>query len=141
MASKPIKQVRTYTKNKYNQFKDLPALPEVPSTYSYRYAPSRIKRTPWAGVDSILELIGNEFESLGEFLSFLFHNRNYTLTDPRTARHRSVVSSFLHGECKINVGMIIELIYRHRASQPRTTSHERDLAFSSSVLPSNINNA
>jgi hypothetical protein len=88
--SKPL---RSYTKGKFDQFKDIIPLPEVPSTYMYKYAPSI--GTPWKRVDTVLKLIETEFDSLGGFLSYLFHNRDYGIPDPRTPKHCSVVASFL----------------------------------------------
>lgn len=131
--------LRSYMKGKFDQFKDLTPLPEVPSTYMYKYAPSI--GTPWKRVDTVLKLIETEFDSLGEFLSYLFHNRDYGIPDPRTPKHCSVVASFLHGQSNVNMGVIIDLIYQHRAGQPSTSSHERASAFSSTISPHDIANA
>jgi hypothetical protein len=53
-----------------------------------------------------------------EFLSALFycHPRPSEQSDPRTSRHRSTVTTFLHGHSKVTMGHVISLIYNHRQS-------------------------
>lgn len=97
--------------------------------------------SPWQWVDNVLQAIDEEFDSLGQFLSFLFHNCDYSIPDPQSIKHGKVVSSFLYGRSKIGIGEIIELIYRHRASQPMASSDEDEAAFSSTILPADISNA
>ncbi|KZP10318.1 hypothetical protein FIBSPDRAFT_1051397 [Athelia psychrophila] len=88
---------------------------DTPSTYQARYP---LKPTSWAKVESTMIEINKNFNSLGEFLSLLFHNRDYA--------HRSAVSAFLHGNWNVTMATIIPLVYHHRASKPKTTSSDAD---------------
>ncbi|KZP05348.1 hypothetical protein FIBSPDRAFT_967349 [Athelia psychrophila] len=103
------------------------------------------KRTVYEKLDAVLAAM-KVFDSLGEFLSVLFysHPNKSNKVDPRTARHVSVVSAFLQGTSGIHMGHIIDLIYKHRQSQPKQSSqhpNEIYLAFSPAVSPTNIHHA
>jgi hypothetical protein len=63
-------------------------------------------------IDSILEQISNNFNSLGEFMKLLLHQKSRDMSDERTPRHRMMVSLFLSGRSTI------ALIYNHSKSQP-----------------------
>jgi len=114
---------------------------DVPSTQVSLRA---TKRTHFQKIDDVLQSFG--FESLGEFLSALFycHPRPSELSDPRTSRHRSAVTAFLHGDSKVIMGHVISLIYNHRQSQPESSSvHANDalLSFSTITSPAAIHHA
>jgi hypothetical protein len=100
-----------------------------------------VKRNQWQKADEILGLIQNDFGSLGDFLTAVFHDRPRGSKDPRTPRHRGIVSSLLKGESKVRAVDIIMQIYSHRDSQPNLSSkyvQERELAFSPAVPPTDI---
>lgn len=103
-----------------------------------------IQRSEWEKADIILGTISKDFNSLGNFLKTLFHNRTRGSIDPRSPRHQSMVTAFLEGESSVKMGDIIDLIYHHHQSQPRLHSkhaEERELAFSPISSPSTIKHA
>ncbi|KAJ7853250.1 hypothetical protein B0H13DRAFT_1538915, partial [Mycena leptocephala] len=73
--------------------------------------------TKWEKVDDVLTTFG--FESLGDFLAALFHNRRRGENDPRTPTHRMVVTQFLNGVSTFKMADLIELIYDHPQSRPK----------------------
>ncbi|KZP25600.1 hypothetical protein FIBSPDRAFT_1041245 [Athelia psychrophila] len=123
---------------KYSQYANVEVPADTPSTYQARY-PS--KPTSWEKVESIVIEINKNFNSLGEFLSLLFHNRDYDLPDPRQPAHTYSVSAFLHGNSNVTMATIIPLIYHHRAGKPTITSSERGEPFSPTVDPLVVKNA
>ncbi|KAJ7479249.1 hypothetical protein FB451DRAFT_1451164 [Mycena latifolia] len=73
------------------------------------------------------------FESLGEFLELLFHNRPHGERNPRGPTHSSMVGRFLHGADNKRMSHILPLIYRHRSRYPSINSahpEEQDHMFS-----------
>jgi hypothetical protein len=100
-----------------------------------------VKRSQWQKADEILSLIQDDFLSLGEFLATVFYNRPRGAKDPRTPRHRSMVSALLKGESKVRTVDIIIQIYSHHDGQPNLSSKsflEREAAFSPTVPPTDI---
>ncbi|KAJ7680071.1 hypothetical protein B0H17DRAFT_1232529 [Mycena rosella] len=89
----------------------------------------RPKQNQWQKVDSIVHLITKEFRSLGAFLEVLFHVRDVSASDPRTASHKQQVTAFLDGESNIGMAHIIDLIYRHPQGRPPSSGTESDLYF------------
>ncbi|KAJ7601483.1 hypothetical protein B0H17DRAFT_867707, partial [Mycena rosella] len=74
------------------------------------------------------------FDSLGEFLSVLFHPRIRGEKDSRTKRHRQAVSAFLRGRCTITIVDIIPLIFNHNSSRAgRKHPDQRAASFSPHV--------
>ncbi|KAJ7768603.1 hypothetical protein DFH07DRAFT_1007816 [Mycena maculata] len=80
--------------------------------------------------DGQIPYITKEFRSLGHFLEILFHCRDFSVNDPRTARHKRMVTAFLQGESNIGMGQIIDLIYHHPQSRPEKANPESGLYFS-----------
>jgi hypothetical protein len=76
------------------------------------------RKSQWEKIDSILEQISNEFNSLGEFMKLLLHQKSRDMSDECTPRHRMMVSLFLSGRSTIGMGQVIALIYNHSKSQP-----------------------
>ncbi|KAF8189163.1 hypothetical protein K438DRAFT_2145090, partial [Mycena galopus ATCC 62051] len=60
----------------------------APSSQQRERAPRRDK---WQKADVILQLITKDFRSLGAFLETLFHCRDLSINDPRTASHKRMV--------------------------------------------------
>ncbi|KAJ7685894.1 hypothetical protein B0H17DRAFT_1204590 [Mycena rosella] len=89
----------------------------------------RPKKNQWQKADSIVHLITKEFRSLGAFLEVLFHIRDVSASDPRTASHKQQVTAFLDGESNIGMAHIIDLIYRHPQGRPPSSDTESDLYF------------
>ncbi|KAG6818589.1 hypothetical protein H0H93_003702 [Arthromyces matolae] len=87
------------------------------------------KRSEWQKIDDILAVVQKDFKSIGSFLEYLFHNAPRG-SDPRTARHRSMVSAFLQGSSNVHMGNIITLIYKHRQSNPTKYSSDDSYRFS-----------
>ncbi|KAF7971926.1 hypothetical protein HWV62_19447 [Athelia sp. TMB] len=125
-------------KGKFSKYQNVEVPANTPSTYPARRLP---KRSPWERVEEVTVMINKEFDSLGEFLELLFHNRDLSAADPRKPSHRSSVSAFLHGTNAITMSTIISLIYNHRASAPTPTSPEYNMMFSAAVDLSEIENA
>ncbi|KAJ7688947.1 hypothetical protein B0H17DRAFT_937725, partial [Mycena rosella] len=83
-------------------------------------------------MDNVLRTYG--FDSLGEFLSVLFHPRIRGEKDSRTKRHRQAVSTFLRGRCTITIADIIPLIFNHNSSRAgRKHPDQRAASFSPHV--------
>ncbi|KAF8166102.1 hypothetical protein K438DRAFT_1941811 [Mycena galopus ATCC 62051] len=99
----------------------------APSSQQRERAPQRDK---WQKADVILQLITKDFRSLGAFLETLFHCRDLSINDPRTASHKRMVTVFLRGESNIGMGAILELIYRHPQGRPENANPESNLYFS-----------
>ncbi|KAJ7874601.1 hypothetical protein B0H13DRAFT_2348517 [Mycena leptocephala] len=78
----------------------------------------------------VISLITKEFRSLGHFLEVLFHCRDFSVNDPRSASHKRMVTLFLGGESNIGMGQIIDLIYHHPQSRPVNANPESGLYFS-----------
>ncbi|KAF7334057.1 hypothetical protein MVEN_02311300 [Mycena venus] len=108
--------------------------PSSASTQTSLRAP---KRTCWQKVDHVLTTYG--FESLGEFLSVLFHPRKRGERDLRTKSHRQTVAAFLKGQSKITMAHIISLIFNHHHSRPKKKDTDQcSAAFSPSKPLSEI---
>ncbi|KAJ7225090.1 hypothetical protein C8J57DRAFT_1535524 [Mycena rebaudengoi] len=58
----------------------------------------RPKRTIYEKMSSVLIHITNDFDSLGAFLAVLFHNRDFSVPDPRSVNHKLMVTAFLGGQ-------------------------------------------
>lgn len=87
------------------------------------------KRSVWRKMNDVLRTYG--FDSLGEFLSVLFHPRVRGEKDSRSKRHRQAVGAFLQGRSKITMAHIMPLIYNHHKSRPkRSDTEQSSLAFS-----------
>lgn len=87
------------------------------------------KRSVWRKMNDVLRTYG--FDSLGEFLSVLFHPRVRGEKDSRSKHHRQAVGAFLQGRSKITMAHIMPLIYNHRKSRPkRSDTEQSSLAFS-----------
>jgi hypothetical protein len=85
----------------------------------------------FSAMDNFLKNL-EPFESLGDFLAILFHNRVHGETDPRGLSHAKVVARFLRGHSDIRMAHIFPLIYKHRNSFPSinsSQSHEQDSMF------------
>jgi hypothetical protein len=94
-------------------------------------------------VDKLLGSLG-PFESLGEFLAFVFFNRVHGETDPRGESHAIAVAKFLHGSTTIRMSHILPLIYKHRNSFPSINSlhsAEKNDMFSDAEPPKDIRHA
>ncbi|KAJ6501094.1 hypothetical protein C8R47DRAFT_1108867 [Mycena vitilis] len=84
------------------------------------------------------------FDTLGEFLSILFHNPVRGEPDPRGKKHSRVVARFLRGRTAIKMSDILPLIYKHKASFPSSKSldvHEQRKMFDTAGLADKINHA
>ncbi|KAJ7847450.1 hypothetical protein B0H14DRAFT_2357176 [Mycena olivaceomarginata] len=99
----------------------------VPSSQPRQRAP---KRDIWEKADTIIHLITKDFRSLGQFLDTLFHCRDMSVNDPRTARHKAAVTAFMNGDSNVGMGRIIELLYRHPQGRPNKANAESGLYFS-----------
>jgi hypothetical protein len=84
-------------------------------------------------MDDVLSTYG--FESLGEFLSVLFHPRTRGEKDRRTRRHRQAVGAFLQGRSTITMADIMPLIYDHPKSRPKKRDLEQCSAAFSPYKP------
>ncbi|KAJ7697655.1 hypothetical protein B0H17DRAFT_1130259 [Mycena rosella] len=105
-----------------------PILPSPAST-STQISLRASKRSVWKKMDDVLSTYG--FESLGEFLSVLFHPRKRGEKDLRTKSHRQTVAAFLKGQTKIAMADIIPLLFNHHKSRPKKTdSDQHSAAFS-----------
>ncbi|KAJ7868217.1 hypothetical protein B0H14DRAFT_3861573 [Mycena olivaceomarginata] len=94
-------------------------------------------------VDKLLGSLG-PFESLGDFLAFVFFNRVHGETDPRGESHAIAVTKFLRGSTTIRMSHILPLIYKHRNSFPSINSlhsAEQNDMFSDAEPPKNIRHA
>ncbi|KAJ6484946.1 hypothetical protein DFH09DRAFT_1106422 [Mycena vulgaris] len=100
-----------------------PPPPPPPSTQPRLRNPTR---TQWQKADTVVNLITKEFRSLGALLEVLFHCRDFSANDPRTASHKLMVTAFLGGESNVGMGDIIDLIYHHPQSRPPKTDAESD---------------
>ncbi|KAJ7863426.1 hypothetical protein B0H14DRAFT_2574825, partial [Mycena olivaceomarginata] len=95
------------------------------------------KRTCWQKMDHVLTTYG--FDSLGEFLSVLFHPRKRGEKDLRTRSHRHTVAAFLKGQSNITMADIIPLIFNHPHSHPKKRdADQHSAAFSPSKPLSEI---
>ncbi|KAF8056279.1 hypothetical protein FPV67DRAFT_1678179 [Lyophyllum atratum] len=99
-----------------------------------------LKRNKWDKANDILATIQKDFDSLGDFLVHLFHN-SARGSDPRSARHVSMVSAFLQGASESHMGEIIELIYHHRQSKPRRGASDLPHIYSPDVPLDEIRHA
>ncbi|KAJ6571072.1 hypothetical protein B0H19DRAFT_1064186 [Mycena capillaripes] len=88
-----------------------------PSSASTQISLRAPKRTCWRKIDDVLTIYG--FDSLGEFLSVLFHPRKRGEKDLRTKSHRQTVAAFLKGQSKLTMAHIIPLIFNHHHSRPK----------------------
>ncbi|KAJ7635592.1 hypothetical protein DFH06DRAFT_1336612 [Mycena polygramma] len=73
------------------------------------------------------------FESLGDFLAILFHNRVHGQPDPRGLTHSKAVARFLQGTGNVRMSDVFPLIYKHQNSFPSISSsraHEKEAMFS-----------
>jgi hypothetical protein len=75
------------------------------------------------------------FDSLGEFLSVLFHPRKRGEKDLRTRSHRHTVAAFLKGRSKITMADIIPLIFNHPRSRPKKRDTDQHSASFSPSKP------
>ncbi|KAJ6461203.1 hypothetical protein DFH09DRAFT_1495516 [Mycena vulgaris] len=107
-----------------------------PSSASTQISLRAPKRTCWQKVDHVLTTYG--FDSLGEFLSVLFHPRKRGEKDRQTKSHWQTVAAFLKGQSKITMAHIIPLIYNHHRSRPKRDTNQHSAAFSSSIPLSEI---
>ncbi|KAJ7089959.1 hypothetical protein C8R44DRAFT_957834 [Mycena epipterygia] len=118
-----------------------PTVPSTPVSSAIPWTPSastpvpstqprlrRPKQTQWQKADNIVKTITKEFRSLGAFLETLFHVRDFSFNDPRTASHEQMVTAFLEGLSNPGMGHI--LIYRHPQSRPTKANPESALYFS-----------
>ncbi|KAJ6520861.1 hypothetical protein DFH09DRAFT_1098106 [Mycena vulgaris] len=134
LSQQAVKLARKYTKQ-------LPA-PEIPSLESIRArgsgsssnspivpfpssASTQVllraqKRSQWRKMNDVLRTYG--FDSLGDFLSALFHPRIRGEKDYRTRRHRQALGAFLRGRCTTTMADIIPFIFNHSSSRPKQTS-------------------
>ncbi|KAJ7200101.1 hypothetical protein GGX14DRAFT_524890 [Mycena pura] len=100
-----------------------------PSSASTQISLRAPKRTCWQKMDHVLTPYG--FDSLGEFLSVLFHPRKRGEKDLRSRSHRHTVAAFLKGQSKITMADIIPLIFNHHHSRPkRRDADQYSAAFS-----------
>ncbi|KAJ7108584.1 hypothetical protein C8R44DRAFT_937639, partial [Mycena epipterygia] len=118
VPSTPVSSARIWTPS---------ASTPVPSTQPRLRRP---EQTQWQKADGIVKTITKEFRSLGAFLEVLFHVRDFSFNDPRTASHEQMVTAFLEGLCNPGMGHIIDLIYRHPQSRPTKANPESALYFS-----------
>ncbi|KAJ7078263.1 hypothetical protein C8R44DRAFT_790887 [Mycena epipterygia] len=72
------------------------------------------KCSVWRKMNDVIRTYG--FDSLGEFLSVLFHPRVRGEKDSRRKHHRQAVGTFLQGQSKITMAHIMPLIYNHHKS-------------------------
>ncbi|KAJ7838914.1 hypothetical protein B0H14DRAFT_2183748, partial [Mycena olivaceomarginata] len=87
----------------------------------------------FAAVETMLKLMNEHgFQTLGEFLLYVFHNPTRGKPDPRGKKHSRVVARFLRGRTKIKMSDVFPLIYHHKASFPASKSvdvHEQKEMF------------
>ncbi|KAJ7579808.1 hypothetical protein C8J56DRAFT_753972, partial [Mycena floridula] len=86
------------------------------------------------------------FDSVGHFLSILFHGHksNPLGSDPRSLFHAKSVGFFLSGRNEFTTFNLLKNIYEHPRSHPATTSKrktERDMYFDAALDPAKINYA
>ncbi|KAJ6549750.1 hypothetical protein B0H19DRAFT_883435, partial [Mycena capillaripes] len=84
-------------------------------------------------IDDVLTTYG--FESLGEFLSVLFHPRIRGEKDCRTKSHRQTVAAFLKRQSKYTMAHIIPLIFNHHHSHPKKRDVDQNTAAFSPSKP------
>ncbi|KAJ7167969.1 hypothetical protein C8R46DRAFT_898893 [Mycena filopes] len=123
-----IKKVRAYKRIVPLPIPTIPSvplpLPPATSTQPRLQPPGRSK---FQKVDDVLATYG--FKSLGDFLTTLFyHHHRADGLDPRTPRHKAVVTSFLQGASKQRMAGVIQLIYDHPQSRPKRNQPERNAA-------------
>ncbi|KAJ6542668.1 hypothetical protein B0H19DRAFT_1310467, partial [Mycena capillaripes] len=75
------------------------------------------------------------FDSLGEFLSVLFHPRTRGEKAFRSKRHRQAVGAFLQGQSKITMAHIMPLIYNHHKIRPKKKDVNQSSAAFSPYTP------
>ncbi|THU89980.1 hypothetical protein K435DRAFT_676791 [Dendrothele bispora CBS 962.96] len=70
-------------------------------------------------VDKYVQQISVDFDSLGDFLQYLFYSRKSKKSeDPRQPKHKLCVSRFLQGRNKVKPLDIVKRMYQHRNSYP-----------------------
>ncbi|KAJ7310769.1 hypothetical protein DFH08DRAFT_1046027 [Mycena albidolilacea] len=104
-----------------------------PSSASTQISLRAPKRTCWEKMDQVLTTYG--FDSLGEFLSVLFHPRKRGEKDLRTRSHKHTVAAFLKGRSKITMADIIPLIFNHPRSRPKKRDADQHSASFSPSKP------
>jgi hypothetical protein len=82
-------------------------------------------------MDHVLSTYG--FDSLGEFLSVLFHPRKRGEKDLRTRSCRHTVDAFLKGQSNITMADIIPLIFIYHHSHPKRRDADQ---YSAAFFPS-----
>lgn len=124
-----ITKVRVYNRTPKLIIPDIPPLasssstgsPITPVSAASVQTPLRAaRRSKWQKIDDVLETYG--FDSLGDFLTTLFHNHPRGEPDPRTPRHRVAVTAFLQGTSTLAMANLISLIYNHPQSRPKRTN-------------------
>ncbi|KAJ7206105.1 hypothetical protein GGX14DRAFT_644132 [Mycena pura] len=83
------------------------------------------------------------FDSLGDFLAILFHNRPHGKPDCRGTTHATMVGRFLHGLDQIRIADILPLLYHHGSGYPSINgahAEEQELMFSTRGAPEDIRN-
>ncbi|KAJ7876307.1 hypothetical protein B0H14DRAFT_3130444, partial [Mycena olivaceomarginata] len=142
----PVKKVRTYQRlpnltiptlesiraKGTSSASNSPIAPS-PSSASTQISLRAPKRTCWEKMDHALTTYG--FDSLGEFLSVLFHPRKRGEKDLRTRSHRHTVAAFLKGRSKITMADIIPLIFNHPRSRPKKRDTDQHSASFSPSKP------
>ncbi|RDB16838.1 hypothetical protein Hypma_002483 [Hypsizygus marmoreus] len=98
------------------------------------------RRNKWEKMTDVLSVIQKDFDSLGDFLEHLFHHAARG-NDPRSKRHTSMISTFLQGSSATHIGTIIDLIYRHRQSNPPKGSADSEFAYSPTIPLGDIRHA
>ncbi|KAJ7692758.1 hypothetical protein B0H17DRAFT_933727, partial [Mycena rosella] len=84
------------------------------------------------------------FDSIGDFLSILFHRLPHSEPDPRSFTHATAVARFLRGLMDIKMPDILPLMYHHHCSFPAKNSvriKERESMFCTTGEPSDIHHA
>ncbi|KAJ6452362.1 hypothetical protein C8R47DRAFT_1204352 [Mycena vitilis] len=126
-----------------------PTAPSEPDFPHHQPRLRRPKRTPEQKKQekfSAMEKLLTEypFDTLGEFLSILFHNPVRGEPDPRGRKHSRVVARFLRGRTAIKMADVFPLIYKHKASFPSSKSldvHEQKRMFDTAGSADEINHA
>ncbi|KAJ7847404.1 hypothetical protein B0H13DRAFT_2362517 [Mycena leptocephala] len=145
-SQQPVKLVRKYTRLAPLEIPSIesirghgsipssasPIVPS-PSSASTQISLRALRRSLWRKMDDVLSTYG--FESLGEFLSVLFHPRTRGEKDRRTRRHRQAVGAFLQGRSTITMADIMPLIYDHPKSRPKKRDLEQCSAAFSPYKP------
>ncbi|KAJ7204741.1 hypothetical protein GGX14DRAFT_368689 [Mycena pura] len=69
-------------------------------------------------LDSVLQSISENFESLGDFMEALSENIPSGTVDSRSERHKNVLSAWLSGHSRFRPVHFVQAIYRNRYSVP-----------------------